>query len=294
MGQPFIKFYSSDWRTDPELRMCSPSSRGVWIDCISIMMEAEPYGHLCINSAPAKPEQIAALTCTPVKVIKKALAELLENGVASQTDNGVIYSRRLVRDRQKQEQARNFGHQGGNPKLRNQDKGGHKAPLKGGGYPAGDKGEANPHGKPESRYQNPDTRYQTDEVGLGWLEEACEAAGMPRGAAVNETGRGQSWLTLGLRPEQIVETIRTTAMQRGLQPGKVSSLAYFDKPIRESASEAKANAVTPEGMQASRDGYVALFKGGRPWNRNLGPAPGEPGCLCSPEVLRKHGFEVQP
>jgi hypothetical protein len=265
----------------------------VWIDCISIMMEADPYGHLCINSAPAKPEQIAALTCTPVKVVKKALVELLENGVASQTPEGVIYSRRLVRDRQKQEQARSFGHQGGNPKLRNQDKGGDKAPLKGGGYPDGDKGVSNPHGKPESRYQNPDTRSQTRDP-LSWLEDACQAAGLSPGKAVNEIARGQSWLATGMTGPEIVEVIQATMTRTGKQPGSVSSLAYFDKAIREAAAEVAQNRVTPEGMQASRDAYVGLFKGGRQWKDVFGPPPGSPGCLCSPDVLRKYGYEVVP
>lgn len=129
---------------------------------------------------------------------------------------------------------------------------------------------------------------------LAWLEDACHAAGMPRGKAVNEIGRAQSWMATGMTGPEIVDTIRATMQRSGKAPGSVSSLAYFDKAIREAAGEAAKNRVTPEGMQASRDAYVSLFKGGRQWKDSFGPPPGSPGCLVSPHVLRKFGYEVIP
>jgi hypothetical protein len=106
MPQNYIKFYGNDWRSDPRLRVCSAASRGVWIDLITFMMEAEPFGYLLINDKQPTPEQIGMLTCTPPQVVKKALVELEEAGVFSRCEDGTIYSRRMVRDRERSEEGR--------------------------------------------------------------------------------------------------------------------------------------------------------------------------------------------
>jgi hypothetical protein len=119
-----------------------------------------------------------------------------------------------------------------------------------------------------------------------------------------QTGIAQAWLDGGgwleLVKELVDEQMRKLAATSRNAP---TNLNAFKRSIPAAIQKARQHAkdqgayvpaekVTPEGMQASRDGYVSLFKHGRPWNRALGPAPGEPGCLCSPEVLRKHGYEV--
>jgi hypothetical protein len=288
MGQPFIKFFSSDWRSDPALRMCSAASRGVWIDLISIMMEADPYGYLYINGKPATVAQIAALTCTPAGVIKKAMAELLENGVSSQDDNGAIYSRRLVRDREKQEQARLFGKGGGNPALMGK---GITGGDKGGGITGGVKGAANPHGN--TRSQKPDTRSQKPEAErdvVALLHAACGIAGMDQGKAVNSMGIGMDWLRTGLSDERILEVIRGIVDRPGYKPK--GTLAYFTPMIAEAAAvqqPAPEPQLTPEQQQDFLNRYVKHFARDGQW-RGWGPKPGEPGCLASPEVLRAHGY----
>lgn len=292
MGQPFIKFFSSDWRSDPALRMCSAAARGVWIDMISIMMEAEPYGHLYINGKPATPAQIAALTCTPASVIKKATAELLENGVASQDDKGAIYSRRLVRDRQKQEQARQFGKSGGNPALKGKGITGGDNPA---GITEGVKGASNPHGN--TRSQKPDTRSQKPEAErdvVALLHAACGIAGMDQGKAVNSMGIGMDWLRTGLSDERILEVIRGIVDRPGYKPK--GTLAYFTPMIAEAAQQPAA-APTPELSPEEKAKlpwrYVRAFKRDGIW-RGDGPEPGKPGCTVDPAILREFGFEARP
>lgn len=119
MPQSFIKFYGNDWRSDPRLRLCSAAARGVWIDIISFMMEAEPFGHLLINGRAPSVDVIAALTVTPAKIVSAALEELEENGVFSVTEAGVIYSRRMVKDAVRTAELTERGRRGGNPSLLN-------------------------------------------------------------------------------------------------------------------------------------------------------------------------------
>ena len=48
MDNPWMKFYTADWRSDPALRMCSMAARGLWVEMICLMHEATPYGQLLI------------------------------------------------------------------------------------------------------------------------------------------------------------------------------------------------------------------------------------------------------
>lgn len=129
--QPFIKWYPTDWRADPRLRMCSLGARGLWIELIGYMHEGEPYGHLTINGAKPTIQDIAALVGRPLGEVRKAIGELEQRQVFStEAMQGTIYSRRMVRDKAKAEQDRRNGKGGGNPKLRGEVKEGVNPPDK--------------------------------------------------------------------------------------------------------------------------------------------------------------------
>src|SRR5437879_485326 len=115
---PWLKFYPSDWRADPALRMCSLAARGLWVELIGYMHEGSPYGYLTINGVGPRIKDIAALVGRPVSETRKAIAELEARHVFSrEAMQGTIYSRRMVRDKIKAEKHRLNGKGGGNPKL---------------------------------------------------------------------------------------------------------------------------------------------------------------------------------
>lgn len=120
MADPWFKFYSTDWRADPALRMCSMAARGLWIEMICLMHEADPYGHLLVNGQTVTDAQLAVLVGAPPEQIAALLGELETAGVFSRTRAGVIYSRKLSRMMKKVATARNNGRRGGNPTLRKQ------------------------------------------------------------------------------------------------------------------------------------------------------------------------------
>lgn len=113
--QPWLKFYPSDWRSDPKLRMCSLAARGLWIEMLALMHEANPRGHLLVNGIAPSDTQLAVLIGSPL--VQDLTSELEQVGVFSRTNNGVIYSRRMTRDDAKAETARVNGSLGGNPAL---------------------------------------------------------------------------------------------------------------------------------------------------------------------------------
>lgn len=130
MIRPWMKWYPRDWRADPRLRMCSLAARGLWIELIGYMHEAEPYGHLTINGARPTYEDMAALVGRPVREVTKAIAELAERQVFSMAPDSTIYSRRMVRDKAKADADAANGKGGGNPKLRAADNAGVNPPDK--------------------------------------------------------------------------------------------------------------------------------------------------------------------
>lgn len=107
-----MKFYPGDWRADPLLRSCEPISRYVWLEMIGLMHEAEPYGHLVFAGRPMTPGMLARNIAVDTADVESALSELEAMGVFSRTKDGIIFSRRMVRDEQKHRKASNFGKRG--------------------------------------------------------------------------------------------------------------------------------------------------------------------------------------
>jgi hypothetical protein len=116
--QPWLKWYPADWRSDPRLRDCSLAARGLWVELLGLMHEADPYGHLVIAGNAPTLQKLASHVGATVAAVRSALDELDRAGVFSRDDVGRIYSRRMVRDRAKAERDRDNGMGGGNPSLK--------------------------------------------------------------------------------------------------------------------------------------------------------------------------------
>lgn len=117
MKRPAFMFYPADWRKNPALRVCSVAARGLWMDVICLMHEAEPYGHLSVNGLAISEPQLARLVGETVGTTRKLLAELEAHNVFSRNDNGVIFSRRMVADESTRAARAAGGNLGGNPTL---------------------------------------------------------------------------------------------------------------------------------------------------------------------------------
>ena len=132
MTSRWMKFYPSDWRSDPALRACSPTARSIWIDLIGLMHEAEPYGYLLLNGSKPEVKTLCGLLNMHHKTLIAGLKELSDHGVYSTDENGVIYSRRMVRDHAKALRDQANGRRGGNPGVNPQRPQGVNPPVKGG------------------------------------------------------------------------------------------------------------------------------------------------------------------
>lgn len=143
MKRPAFQFYPGDWRKDVELRACSLAARGLWIDLMCVAHDCEPYGHLVLNGKPMTMQQIAGQIGIPAAQVKKLLDELIENGVARTTEEGVIYSKRMVDD----ERIRNARAEGGKAGAKHGAKGAEHG-VKGGRPPKHEGGFETPLNPP--------------------------------------------------------------------------------------------------------------------------------------------------
>lgn len=95
---PHIQLYPGDWLKD-NLAGCSLAAQGLWLRMMFMAHDAERYGYLAMNGSAIPSDFIARKCgCDGLAQYETLLAELDRAGVPSRTPDGVIYSRRMVRD----------------------------------------------------------------------------------------------------------------------------------------------------------------------------------------------------
>lgn len=134
MKRPASQYYWGDWRKDLALQSCSLAARGLWHEMNCLMHEGVPYGHLSINGNRVTTAQLARLVGITVTECSALLAELEAAAIYSITEEGLIYSRRMVRD----EAVRKARMEGGSAGAEHGSKGGFHGAK--GGRPKKDKG----------------------------------------------------------------------------------------------------------------------------------------------------------
>lgn len=124
---PWMKFYPRDWISDIDLRRCSIAARGLWMDLICYMSQGQDFGRL-VDGAGVKPsvKQLAEDARISEAECSALLSELKARNVFSEDVDGVIYSRRMVRDAENSRRNAENGAKGGNPRLLNRDTRGQK------------------------------------------------------------------------------------------------------------------------------------------------------------------------
>jgi hypothetical protein len=112
---PAFQWYPGDHRRDVALQACSFHSKAVWREMLDLMHDGEPYGHLTAGGVPITPVVLARMIGESLAKVQKALDELRAHNVFSETDDGVIFSRRMVHD----ERVRRDRAKGGEKSLEN-------------------------------------------------------------------------------------------------------------------------------------------------------------------------------
>ncbi len=164
----WMKFYPADWRSDIAVRALTLAARGFWWECLCIMHEAEPRGHLLINGKAPSPRELAAHLGVTVGQVRQGLKQVIDRQAASETAEGVVYSRRMVRDEEKRRRNRDNGKLGGNPRLTDSDNSG-VIPLDNQSDKAGDNPSDKAHARQAQRLRGLEAQRpeSTHTVGVG-------------------------------------------------------------------------------------------------------------------------------
>ena len=125
MKRPSFQFYPSDWLRDTALRSCSTGARGLWMDMICFMHEGNPYGYLKVGDKVIHAANLARMVGEPLEVVEGWLDELRVAAVFD-VDDGVICSRRMIRDEELRQKRSEGGKLGGNPLLKVKHKDNHQ------------------------------------------------------------------------------------------------------------------------------------------------------------------------
>jgi hypothetical protein len=273
MTDPWLKVVPTDWRSDPKLRMCGLAARGLWIEMISIMHEATPYGHLLVSGLAPTDTQLAVLVGASSDQIPALCGELETAGVFSRTREGVIYSRRMTRVAKKSAIARKNGKNGGNPTLRKQRE-----------NPPSDNQTATDHLKP----QKPEAIFQTaSQLGASAkvYDRLIEAA--------SSRGQCHQNLAMGIQPimdllakgydldGDILPVIREKAAPER------RTWSYFVTIIVQRQAERQAVPEKPKAAPVDWAKRVAAFYDDGIWPIGWGPRPGDPGCEAPVELLKR-------
>ena len=120
--RPAFQFYPGDWLRDTGLRSCSAAARGLWMDILCFMHEGSPYGYLKVNHKVILSPNLARMCGLTLQETDGCLAELAEAGVFEIDAEGVIFSRRMIRDEELRNKRAACGHLGGNPTLKDNHK----------------------------------------------------------------------------------------------------------------------------------------------------------------------------
>lgn len=101
---PAFQFYVRDWLSDPQLRMCSHSTRGIWIDLLCLMWEAPERGKI-----EGTPDQISRMVGSSNGEFQNFLNEANSTKFADVTicpSKVTITNRRMMREQKDRESAR--------------------------------------------------------------------------------------------------------------------------------------------------------------------------------------------
>ena len=182
MRKPWLKFYPSDWRGDPKLRMCGLAARGLWIEMIGLMHEAQPYGHLVVAGERPTDTQLAVLVGTAADRIPGLIGELESADVFSRNQEGVIYSRRLTRDEKRAKAGRkSINKRWGEAAVNKQQ---NRSPNRGSNSPPSTQ-------RPEARGQRPESKKSilVNEGFEEWWEKVPKKVGKGGARVAYNTAR---------------------------------------------------------------------------------------------------------
>lgn len=271
MKNPWMKFYPRDWRGEHNLRAVSIAARGLWIECLCIMHEAKPYGHLMLNGKPIEDDTLARMAGIPVDDVRSLMAELQQAGVFSLTRKGVVFSRRMTKDHSRSIKGRKAVEKRHRQGTENKQKTGEPNRL--------------PNRLPIT--QKPEARTTTTARETDWkarLDELQRHAGQglnPQSFDLERWDHPQAWEEAGCDwTRDVLPTVERLGSRA--KPGSIKSWRYFSDAVIEARDKRQGATVAsqPAGQTGRSpadldhsDWLIRIANADRIWPEEYGPKP---------------------
>jgi len=109
---PYHPWFWRDWFGDQEIRLLTPSERCVWFEMIGMMWQSDRRGFLLVGGKTPTLSTIANLIRISREDLDSALKSLEDLNVFSVTEDGIFYSRRILKDLERSESKSKSGKKG--------------------------------------------------------------------------------------------------------------------------------------------------------------------------------------
>jgi hypothetical protein len=271
----WAKFYWSDWEGDDDLALCSLAAQGLWLRLLCMMAKAKPVGHLTRAKGQMTVRDIAFLVRQDEATITALLDELERENVFSRTDDGTIYSRRMIRDYAKYLTDIENGKRGGRP-LKQQLNQPNNPPVKPPGY-KNQKGEGKTPRLVKNKtggHNHSDTDTEADTEAETEASAYVSAVEYPDQAA--------------RKPPDARRSASAGAYAAGRAGG--SRAAAPAPPGRKYPKPNPDPTFIPSGKYDWKFA-LQICREDRIWDDSLGPPPGDPHCYVPPELLQPRDGE---
>lgn len=96
--RPADLWFWNDWFSSFDVRSCSLAARGLWIDMLGVMRNAEVKGALTVNGKQIGIKELTNITGASEKEVAVLLKELEDHEVFSRLEDGTIINRRMYRE----------------------------------------------------------------------------------------------------------------------------------------------------------------------------------------------------
>jgi len=116
--KPWLKFEPSAWLSDPKLRSCTTSERGVLIDLICLAHRNCDYGYLGFKNDADGVRMIAKCLSIARRTLAKCIANLIDMERICIANDGEMYIKRMIQDHEYACKQSTNGEKGGNPTLK--------------------------------------------------------------------------------------------------------------------------------------------------------------------------------
>lgn len=319
----WIKFNPADWLGDRRLIRCSLAAKGLWIDIVCMAASVDPdsdlYGHAVTTNTegqivPLSTQMLANECGATREEVEMALEELGRNGVFSRTKDGIIYSRRLVRDRQAYLEAASNGSKGGKKSQTRWSRQVRQAGVEG-GVELESESEIRVRDKNQSKSQDEgQDKTNLKELAFDRLAKVAriDLSKLRRNSAwITFPTVYDGWVSAGCDPEKdIWPTVEKMILSfQASTPGKSLPFtpAYLNQTVlmaRDNRLKAEANGTAKVGGRFGKhmvEGYegkpwlltdkvvVMLAKawGEGRWAREFGRTPADPKCSLPPEFIKE-------